>query len=544
MTIYADKICFASLYDGRPKLLLLRSPEPTIPPHSNDQLRWLAAHRDCEGRIVLASVCRQSVPVPDLRALEVPPANVWAVWAPLADDHGVAEPLMEWWAAKGGDATLPALIRDDRTTLDRVLLDRSLDEGSRLARANERLLCDLAALRESFENHVRIPREVEELLGNLRLAPLRLVFTSPAPIGEISVPMYGPVDRPSGESASIRQKLPISAHGFAGLDLTIAYPGSGQGQLCLDLIARDEGLILATWRTPLQKLRPGLLSLRVERAMAQHWHSLELHISAEGTGEPPRLAIGSAGLLPEYSLSPAIDAEAPREPSMLAMRLWGGLPGVATGVRSDVATPKVPPPDPVIPIDEMSIAGVRLTREIRESYPCFGYLGGDKVLLRPFPNKVSAAVIALPAILNLGAVSCSVAVDEKRCETRKLGARLVVMPPGRGPDEAERGEGALAASEWVELDHPLEARTLTARLSEPHQGPLDLHLFTRLPKGGAIQHVRMVFQNFEAEIREHVPGGMSALLPCGEEESRRNSMTGRATPSWSSSRSDACLRSA
>ncbi|MBF9233505.1 DUF6212 domain-containing protein [Microvirga alba] len=518
MTTYADKACFASLYDAPPKLLLLGSQEEAIQTELNDQFQWLATHRDCEGRLVLASASRQAVPMPDLLPLEVPPTNVWAVWVPAVDDQSIAESLMRWWAAEGGEATLPTLVHGDRTTLDKVLLARSLDEASRLARANERLLCDLAALRESFENHVRIPREVEELIENLRLAPMRLVFTSPASTGDIPVPMYGPVDQPPNEGASIRQRLPISAHGFAGLDLSIVHPGSGEGRLRLDLIARDEGLTLATWRTPFRKLRPGLLPLRVEKVMARHCHSLELHIAAEGAGNPPRLAIGSAGLLPEYSLIPAMDADVPLEPSMLALRLWGGLPGLVTGTGGDNAAPKVPPPDPVIPLDETSIARVRLTREITAPYPCFGYLGGDRVLLRPFPNKVSAAAIALAAIPNLGAVSCSVAVDEKRCETRRLGARLVVMPPGCSPDEAERGERALGASEWVELDHPLEARTLTAHLSEAHQGPLDLHLFTRLPKGGAIQHVRMVFQNFEAEIREHAIEGMSALLPCGEEQ--------------------------
>ncbi|MGO4573360.1 DUF6212 domain-containing protein [Microvirga sp. 2TAF3] len=518
MTIYADRACFASLYDATPKLLLVGSPGSAISTESNDGFRWVAAHRDCEGRIVLASASRQLVSMSELLPLQVPPANVWAVWVPAVDDLDVVESLMRWWAAEGGEATLPVLVHGDRATLDRVLLARSLDEGNRLARANQRLLCDIAALRESFENHVRIPHEIEELLENLRLAPLRHVFTSPPPNDNISVPMYEPMDRRLGEGTSIRQRLPMSARGFAGLDLHIAHPGLGEGLLCLDLIARDEGLTLATWRTSFQKLRPGLLPLRVARAMAQHWHSLELHIAAEGVGDPPRLAMGSAGLLPEYSLIPAIDADLPPEPSMLAMRLWGGLPGVVTGTRSGASALRVPPSEPVIPIDEFSIAGVRLTREIKASYPCFGHLGGTKVLLRPLPNKVSAAAISLQAISHLGAVSCSVAVDEKRCQTRRLGARLVVMPPGCGPDEAERGEGALAASEWVELDDPLEARMLKARLPEPHQGPLDLHLFTRLPKGGAIQHVRMVFQNFEAEIRDHAIDGMSILLPCGEEE--------------------------
>ncbi|MBZ6078421.1 DUF6212 domain-containing protein [Microvirga puerhi] len=516
MIIYAEKACFPSLYEALPKLLLLGSPESVT--ELNEQFLWLAIYRDCQDRIVLTSANRQPMPQPELLPLEVPPANVWAMWVPAVGDEGIAKSLMQWWAAEGGDATVPVLVHGDRATLDRTLLARSLHERSRLVSANERLLCDLAALRESFETHIRIPREVEELLENLRLAPLRLVLTNPVPTSDISVPMYGPMDRPSGEGASIRQRLPISAHGFAGLDLSITHPGTGEGQLHLDLIVRDEGLTLATWRAPFHKLHRGLLPVRLGKVMTQHWRSLELHIAAEGAGDPPRLAIAPTGLLPEYSLIPAMGADAQPEPSMLVMRLWGGLPGVVTSVRGNASALGLPPPNPVIPIDETSIAGVRLTREINASYPCFGHLGGDRVLLRPFPNKVSAAVVALPAIAHLVAVSCSVAVDEKRCETRKLGARLVVMAPGHSPDEAERGAGALAVSEWVELDHPLEARTLKARLSEPHQGPLDLHLFTRLPKGGAIQHVRMVFQGFEAEIQEHAIGSMSTLLPCSEEE--------------------------
>lgn len=523
MTLYAHQSLFGSLYDAAPKLLLLKSPaELRQETEADALLRSFALKLDDGQRLVLVQANGERPENDaDLLPLSVPPTNVWAIWVSGSDYRRAGELLMRWWTLTGGEASPPRLVEGDKTALKEVLLSRSLEESQRLARVNEMLLRDIAAIREAMESHVRIPQEVQELVENLRLAPAKLIFSGPARSGAISIPFLQPGQLATmggelGGANALCQRLPVTARGFGGLDLTVVDPGSGIGRLHIALVARDSDERLADWRIRLEDLREGTMPLRLEKYSSLPWRPLELRILAEGSGKAPRLGTSAAGLLPEFGVEQP-EGDAPSEEArMLSMRIWGGFPGLPTDAALRGMT-ALPPPNPVVTIDPADIAEVRLTREINESYPCFGYLESGRVLLRPFPKRISAALVPLPDYDGLSAIKCSIAVDESRCRTRGLAARIVVMPPGLGPDEAERaaasGEGALAASDWVELDHPMDARPIRADLAAPGRGPVDLHLFTRLPDGGSIQHVRMIFAKFEAEIDARALQAMGPFLP-------------------------------
>jgi hypothetical protein len=198
---------------------------------------------------------------------------------------------------------------------------------------------------------------------------------------------------------------------------------------------------------------------------------------------------------------------------MLALQLWGGLPGVRYfAAKGDDEILRGS--GTVVPIPAPVVAKVALTREQTATYPVFGYMDPGKVLLRPLKTTASAAVICLPATSGLIEVSCEAMIDDKRCRTRRLGARLVVTPRGIGPDEAEAGRNVLAATEWVELNEPLVPSRLLARLPAAQNIPVDLHLFTRLPEPGPIPpHARVVFGRFEAESHAETTWDMAAVLP-------------------------------
>ncbi len=526
MTLYAHQSLFSSLYDAAPKLLLLKSPAELRKEAMTDaQLRSYALKLDGGQRLVLVQADGELADLADSDAdplpLSVPPTNVWAIWVTGSDYGKAGELLMRWWSLTGGEVSLPRLVKGDCSALKEALLSRAPEESQRLARVNEMLLRDIAAIREAMESHVRIPQEVQEVVENLRLAPAKLVFTGAAKSGDIPIPLMPPGQLAAmggelGKSNALCQRVPVAARGLGGLDLTIADPGSGIGRLHIALVTRDSDERLADWRIPFEDLRKGTMPLRLEKYSSLPWRSLELRIAAEGSGEAPRLGTSATGLLPEFGLElPVGDAPFERT-NMLSMRIWGGFPGLSTDAALQ-ETRALPPPNPVVAIDPADIAEVRLTREINENYPCFGYLESGRVLLRPFPKRISAALVPLPDYEGLSAITCSLAVDESRCQTRGLAARIVVMAPGMGPDEAElaaaSGEGALAASDWVVLDHPLDARQIRADLAVPKRGPVDLHLFTRLPEGGSIQHVRMIFAKFEAEIDARALQDMAPFLP-------------------------------
>jgi hypothetical protein len=433
----------------------------------------------------------------------------------LGASRGFVEALAGWWSENGGGRTVPIVVDGNKAALDTALLERALHEIQHLTRNSQVLLGNLTALRAELEHHARIPPEVEDLVANLRLAPPRLTFTSPATTNEIAPPHAQAENGAADAGDWLRQRLPIGARGFLGVDLHVARPGVGDGMLIAELVGLDAGDTLATWHVQYGELCAGWLPLRLDVASTRPWRSLELRLKAVGGEAVPHLSVGPVGLLNEYQLVVPTEhlAFAHTEGAMITLRLWGSLPGIKVPTATDREATSLSA-DPVAAIPDQVVASVRLTRELPASFQVFGYLDRGQVLHRPVRTTPAAACISLPTTSGLIGILCEAVIDDARCQTR-LACRLVVTASGYGPDAAERGEGVLAASEWIWLDKPLKAYKLIARLPTPQNTQVDVHLFTRLPEGGTYQYGRVVWRRFEAEMKGHAIWGMRPMLPVG-----------------------------
>ena len=521
MILQATGNVLPQLYSADPKIVAVtssRNPNAIAQPET--AIRWYGCELIGPDQYVLTEAGDLADALPSaFCTLDVPPTNVWAFWAPDPVQERSLRVLQGWWSRMGGSETPIPIVVGNRANLDAAILERSLRETRRLQNSNQLLMRDLAALRESWTNHVRIPPEVEELIGTLRMGRPHLIFNSPLPCDDVEIPAYstGP-DIPDMQPC-LTQRLPTSARGWLGIDLHVVDPGRGAGSLHARLEATDLGAVLAQWRVPFDALCRGWLPLRLHSASSQTSRSLTLKVWATGGEEAPRLSSSPTGLLHEYRFEP----QSPVQPdgrdaaNMLAIKLWGGLPGLRYFVAEQTGEPSHDA-GASVPIPDLVVAKVYLMREQSAAYPVFGYLQNGKVLLRPLKTTPSAAVIRLPATPGLTAISCEALIDDKRCQTPRLSARLVVTQCGIGPDDAENGTNVLAATEWTELNEPLVPSRLVARLPFPQNQPVDLHLFTRLPEPGPIPpHGRVVFGRFEAEIHAASAWSMAAVLAAADD---------------------------
>jgi hypothetical protein len=98
------------------------------------------------------------------------------------------------------------------------------------------------------------------------------------------------------------------------------------------------------------------------------------------------------------------------------------------------------------------------------------------------------------------------------CQTKLL-VRAALSYPGQKVDDVESGEGALTTTDWIELTEPLKEFELKMSLSLPISEPLELHLFSRLPTGGKLDHGKVMFGEFEAILDERAPFSRPPYLP-------------------------------
>jgi Family of unknown function (DUF6212) len=496
MTVYAPATALPRLYDGSVKAVAIGASAELgerIP------ALVLHAHRDAANGALHLGIARNAenewVP------LEVPPANVWFIWA--ADETRLpdAMALLKWWQMAGGETTLPPLWTDSADSLSMRMLDLALGEIHRLHKRNQELQRNLSQLREDWAHSVRIPPEVIELLDNLRLSRARMMF------GRMPGSHAIPVPTLLGSEPSLVQRLPAWARGLAGFDLHLAKAGTDGGFLIISLHAADADRGLAHWRIPFLLLRPGWLPLRLSTASSLPYRDLELRISCvSDDGRPPSLSLAPAGLLNEFAL---------QGDDMLALRLWCGLPGIA--YQSDSNLPLHPLPARIsVPIGDQVVALVRPTREYKAPIVWCRLLKGGKVLLHPLSRLTVAAVIPLQALPCLTAVTCEAGIGDQRCHSA-IACKLVAAAPEITADQAERDEGVLGSSGWVVIDMPKSPHVLTADFSASHEGPVQLHLFSKMADTSGGDYGWLVFRDFVAELDAHASGAMPVSLPRSDE---------------------------
>ncbi|HYI31059.1 MAG TPA: DUF6212 domain-containing protein, partial [Bradyrhizobium sp.] len=272
--------------------------------------------------------------------------------------------------------------------------------------------------------------------------------------------------------------------------------------------AVDAATVLANWHIPYAGLTPGWMPLRLPVALDQFHRALELRVRCIGTEvEPLRLSVAPVGLAAEFALGQVTDAadEAAvatpldtMDEHMLAIRIWGGLPGIAYDPALHLAAY---PLHSVLtyPLPEHIVANVRKTRECEARFPWFGYLPKGRILLHPLPEQVVSARIAVPARLPLVSATCDVTIEDGRCRT-PIACKLVAAAASVSVDQAEKEEGILASSGWTTIESPLCPFQLTAPFGGTWNGPVHLHLFTRITDESPGHYGRTVFNRFHLEL--------------------------------------------
>ncbi len=206
------------LYDGNPKVIILATDSFQV--SAGDLLDHYVFQLTEGGHFALKGDEGTGV-----ISLDLPPSNVWAFWVPGSISDTSLEQLKTWCSDTGSKDFDAPIIKGGRDALVEVLLARSRQEVQKLGNANVALMRDLAALRESWVSHVRIPAEVQELLTNLRLTSPRLIFNNSDASNDRAI-SAGPFDQ-----SCITQPLPVGARGLLGFDLNVTDIGTGTGNL-------------------------------------------------------------------------------------------------------------------------------------------------------------------------------------------------------------------------------------------------------------------------------------------------------------------------
>jgi Family of unknown function (DUF6212) len=439
-----------------------------------------------------------------LQPLSAPPANTWCLCTG-GDDAALeaATRLLGWWSEAGGGNRTPELWRDPPAGIEGRLLERALAELAALQRRNEALQRSLSALRGEWACTARIPPEITELLENLRVSSPRLIFGRTRFKGEAAV---------SPAPAVLVQPLPAWARGLAGIDLHVARGSSGSGALAASIYATDADRELAGWQIPFSGLRRGWLPLRFPAALNGPCRVLELRLLSIGgdAGSSPCLSLTPAGLLDEFAARSRSEDHTELLPgNMIAIRLWAGWPGTPWEPSGDTA-PHPLGGELILPLLEPAVAQVRATREFEAPFRWFGCLPGGRVLLHPLQGRGAAAMIPLPAVSALRAVSCEAVMEDPQRRT-PIACKLVVADPEATVDQAESEERLLASSGWVILAQPEHPYRLAAPIMQPHSGPVNLHLFTRIVDEGPDFYGRTVFGRFELRIDSQAAWQMPAV---------------------------------
>ncbi|MBJ6133791.1 hypothetical protein JAU75_13175 [Ochrobactrum sp. Q0168] len=467
-----------SLFTGGPKILVLRSEgADTDNAYPELPVDWIEMTALNGGETFLIGEIGDQ-----RRPLEVPPSNVLAIWNP---EDGISTGLLEtWWVHASGSGDLPMFLKGGSERLVEAVAQKAIQENKRLTHLNQTLIEDLATFRQGLAHHVRIPPELEMLVKNLRKAPPQLVYETPS-AGSSNSTITG----------ALTQPLFVGARGFLGFDLRIEKPGAGKGHLLVMLRVPSSKQELSRWKIAFDEIVSGWLALRLEKVLSRMDSSLELLVQTEGEGVPPHLFTTSSGLMPEFAFH-SVDHGNPNK-QMLELRIWGGYPGLSYDSPSTVAASLAK-----MKIADHLISKAQTTRHLSWAYPYFGYMDGGRLLLRPLKqNPASAAKIDLPLFPGFSGVSCTAKIDDALCQTRLL-VRVALSYPGQNVDDVESGKAAVASTDWVELAEPLKPFELKIGLPLPLNEPMELHLFSRLPTGGKLDHGKVVFGDFETILDE------------------------------------------
>jgi hypothetical protein len=239
-------------------------------------------------------------------------------------DAGCAalEPLRTWWAANG-PAPEPICRCRDAADVLRLLLRAARKELQSLTAEVASSASQIYELRCESEQRQVVADSLRNELSRLRRWP-RLMRMNLAPDGRSYVP--------PGGRGTVVQPLPVSAEGFAGIDLH--FPPGGRvaddAQIMVRVHALDAGRDLGAWRLRAQHFGKGWVRCRLPEVLAVAAHNLELRVEwLRSAGPAPAISLAGFGDWDELRAVPCGSSEV-IDGCLAVTARAGGVPGAST----------------------------------------------------------------------------------------------------------------------------------------------------------------------------------------------------------------------
>jgi hypothetical protein len=435
---------------------------------------------------------------PHVRVLEAPePAN----FAPLpAPPSGLCVPaalspqgrthlkeFLAWWREHGADEPPPLLDLAEadaagpwaqQAALYRHLARVALHEVTNGAERQMELTGQLYELRLEQEQGRVALEAMQNLLGRLEKVPCHLVFQL--------LPATA-VYRPEG-GGRVRQRLPVSAEGLAGIDLHIlpwAEQSESDGTLVVTLRSREREATLGTWALSYKDLGRGWARCSLPTALTQPLHHLEVDVAWNtARGTPPPLSLAETG--PWHELNAAAGGHSLDK--ALALLAWTAMPGTKVGLARATWAPAGEGESPgdyaeyrLTPED---VGRIKLTTpNVAQPFEAFGESGfrlhplGPTPVCALLPRLVLPGTVRLVAIGQINHEQARLPVEYAMCLT-DAAAGCPTMP-----EAPENDSRVLGFSGWQAVPPDRLPHAVVLDLPRPLEVQADLHFATRVTEG-------------------------------------------------------------
>ncbi len=281
------------------------------------------------------------------------------------------------------------------------------------------------------------------------------------------------------QDSAVEQRLPVGSSGLSDIGLFVADVECPQdGMLTVSLRTVEDDVLHATWQVLGDALVDGRIRLTLPVGLSVEQLTPSLQVAWTGDGVV-RLAVAM------FHPDPRFQAHVAGVPDgrVLACRLWSYIPGCEAPIP---AVAILPTEAPVRPLRKRVLDAETLHETINlvPDNPHFRVLPeNDALLVHPMGGAVSAAVV--PGALAATAALIRAQILTRSAEAQDIEYAMAIAPADLrpAPGEALPPFSEDAVTGWVRLP-PQETGDLLLPVTTPLDGPHDLYLMTRLPKGG------------------------------------------------------------
>jgi len=328
-TLAASGEDFASLYDGRPKVIVhdtatldgvqsVMSDHVTILHlHMEDQTLLLSrTPRHTQHQATAAHSLRKKLPIAtEAYPLTSAPSNIAAIWAFNQQQAELLQLFCDWTEMRYGKP-LAAVEVGDASELLLKLTATAFATAAQYQRRSTDLNNALSQIRIEHEETRQTLYRMQGLLWNIHDHPVKQTFSSR--VGRTS---FHPKELASAVEKTVVQPLPISGRGFAGVDLFVVEPSEAAGLLLCTLRDTATKESYGQWIANYSSIQSGWLNFSLPIVLDANPQFMELVLQFTGSEDDgPSLGVSDTVIFGQASASST--------GKTLALRTWAGLPGL------------------------------------------------------------------------------------------------------------------------------------------------------------------------------------------------------------------------